>query len=114
MEDVSNTKYGYGSGAFPFFSFIKNGEYASGSVIYNDSVIKEDGKYKISNSYYTKERVKNLQYTSTVLKGKTIPKSDVDIHGKYFSWNNEKANAIYEDILNDFLDYVLPKVTHKF
>ena len=107
----TNTTYGYQKGVFPFFSFISNGKYSSGSVIYNDSLTKEGNKYKITDSYYSTERVKKLQYTSTVIQGKTVPSSDVTAYG---TWKNEKADAIYEDILNDFLDYALPKTTFAF
>lgn len=114
MDEVSNTKYGYGTGSVPFFSLLKAGKYASGSVIYNDTVTKVDGKYKITNSYYTKERVKALQYQTFQLQGKEIPKKDVDDNGVWASWKHEAADKIYGDVLTNFLDYALPQVTFTF
>ena len=111
LAKETNPTFGYQAGVFPFFSFISQGKYASGSVIYNDSLTKEDNKYKITESYYTSESVKKLQYTNTVIQGKTVPASDVTAYG---TWKNDKADAIYEDILNSFLDYALPKTTFTF
>jgi hypothetical protein len=114
LGEANNPVYGFGSGVFPFFSFIKNKEYSSGCVVYNDSVQKEDGKYKVTNSYYTTERVEKLQYTNTVIKGKVLPASHVNDHGAWVEWKHEKADIIYEDILNSFLDYALPKTNFTF
>lgn len=114
MDEVSNTKYGYGSGAVPFFSLLKAGKYASGAIIYNDTVTKVDGKYKITSSYYTKERVKALQFQTFQLQGKEIPKKEVDDNGAWVSWKHEAADKIYGDVLTNFLDYALPQVTFSF
>ena len=34
LSNVNNPTYGYDTGVFPFFSYIENGQYASGSVFY--------------------------------------------------------------------------------
>ncbi|MBR4378509.1 MAG: hypothetical protein IKP50_06505 [Bacilli bacterium] len=107
----NNNPYGFGSGVFPFFSYIENGQYASGAVIYNDSVGSD---LIVSDSYYTAERVANLPYTNTVIKGKQLTEDDVSRRGSYVGWNHDSADKIYEGILNSFLDYALPKVTFNF
>lgn len=114
MDDESNPKYGYGSGSVPFFSFIMSGKYASGSVIYNDYIKKENGKYVIKSTYYTKSRVKNLQYQAFALEGKEIPKKEITDNGAWVSWNHEDADKIYGDVLTNFLDYTLPKTNFTF
>ncbi len=103
--------YGFGKGVFPFFSYIENGQYASGAVVYNDSVGSD---LVVSDSYYTAERVANLPYTNTVVKGKQLSEDDVSRYGEFVMWNHESADKIYEGILNSFLDYALPKVTFNF
>ena len=114
MSTKNNPTYGFGSGVFPFFSFISNGEYKDGSVIYNDTVKEVDGKYVIEDSYYTKERVKNLKYTNKVLKGKVLKEKDLNISSVYVSWKHESADKYYKAILNSFLNTYLPEVTYSF
>ena len=115
IGEANNPTYGYGTGVFPYFSFIKNKAYSSGCVIYNDSVKKgEDGKYRVTNSYYTSERVAKLQYTKTVVQGKVLPASDVNDHEFWVEWKHEKADKVYEGLLNSFLDYALPKTSFTF
>lgn len=115
IGEATNPTYGYGTGVFPYFSFIKNKQYASGCVIYNDFIKKgEDGKYRVNSSYYTTDRASKLQYTNTVLEGKVLPASHVNDHGEWVEWKHEKADIMYEEILGDFLDYALPKTNFTF
>lgn len=107
----NNNPYGFGSGVFPFFSYIENGQYASGAVVYNDSVGSD---LVVSDSYYTSERVANLQYTNTVVKGKQLTEDDISRYGEFVMWNHDSADKVYEGILNSFLDYALPKSTFTF
>ena len=110
-----NNPYGFGAGVFPFFSYIENCTYASGAVVYNDSV---DSNLVVAESYYTTERVANLQYTNTIVKGKQLTDDDVSrgsYNGHdYVIWNHDSADKVYEGILNSFLDYALPKTTFEF
>ena len=114
LSNVNNPTYGYSSGVFPYFSYIENGAYASGAVIYNDRVEQQDSKYIVTSSYYTSERVASLQYTDTVLVGKELTSNDVNVSDYGPSWTHESANETYKNILNSFLDYALPKVTFTF
>lgn len=111
LSTVNNPTYGYGAGVFPFFSYIENKQYASGAVIYNDSV---DSNMVVAKSYYTEEMVASLEYTNTVVQGKQLTSDDVNIRGTYVSWKHEAADSVYEGILNSFLDYALPKTTFTF
>ena len=118
LSTANNPTYGYNSGVFPFFSYIENGQYSSGCVIYNDSITKIDDKYVISESYYTSDRVQTLQYTNTVLAGMELTLNEVnEIEYKgniYYSWEAESKNSHYKEILDSFLDYALPKQTFNF
>lgn len=110
-----NNPYGFDAGVFPFFTLIENGEYTSGAVVYNDSV---NSDLVVSKSYYSAERVANLEYTSTVVQGMQLTENDVNkgtYQGfEYVSWDHSSADKVYEGILNSFLDYALPKVTFEF
>ena len=114
MSIESNPQYGYGSGVFPYFSYIENGSYASGAVIYNDTIAKQDNKYVVTESYYTSVRASYLKYSTKVIQGMELTSDDVIDTGKYVMWKNESADKHYKEILDSFLDYTLPKVTFNF
>ena len=114
MSTESNPTFGYGSGVFPFFSFISGGEYKDGSVIYNDEIKEENGKYTIDKSYYSSERVKNLGYTKKVLEGKELKEKDLNISNYGAMWKHESADKYYKKILDSFLNTYLPKVDYTF
>lgn len=124
MSAKNNPTYGYTmfpedpekktNGVFPYFSYIENGEYASGCVIYNDSIAKQDGKYVVVESYYTPERANSLQYTNKVIKGLELTADDVYDTSSYVMWKSESADTYYKEILNSFLNYALPKQTFNF
>ena len=118
LSIINNPTYGYGGGVFPFFSFIDNGQYASGSVIYNDSVTKQGDKYIVSESYYTSERASSLDYTNKVIQGLELSNDDVsevEYQGNtFYSWKRESQDSHYKEILNSFLDYALAKQDFTF
>ena len=118
ISAVNNPTYGanIGSnqGVFPYFSYVSNGNYASGAVAFNDSISKVDDKYVVSNSYYTTERVANLDYTDKVIQGMEIPSSDVSDNGVFVTWDRDKAVNTYKPIITSFLDSKLPLTTFTF
>ena len=114
LSTVNNPLYGFDTGVFPYFSYIENTTYASGAVVYNDIIVKQDDKFVVSNSYYTSEMAAKLQYTDTVLVGKELTSDDVNESAYGVMWKHESANKVYEDILTSFLDYALPKTTYNF
>ena len=114
MAEETNPTFGFSSGVFPFFSYIENGQNASGCVIYNDKVEKVSDKFVVTNSYYTVERATNLQYTNKVLKGLELTAEDVYDKTSYVTWKSESADTYYKEILDSFLNYALPKVTYSF
>ena len=107
LSTVNNPVYGYGAGVFPYFMYLENGNYASGAVVYNDSV---NSDLVVTDSYYTAERAQVLQYTDTVLVGKQLSDDDVNKSQYGVSWTHESADKAYEPILTAFLDYALPKI----
>ena len=116
LSTVNNPTYGFDTGVFPFLSFVKNNEYISGAVAFNDTISKVDGKYIVSDSYYTTERESKLNYLSKVdqkvIKGLEIPTSDIEDHVEWFSWSKDKAVKYYEPIIDAFLDTYLPQVNY--
>ncbi|MCR5506113.1 MAG: hypothetical protein K6F07_03875 [Bacilli bacterium] len=97
---AGDEKFGYDRGFVPTFQYYKGGELTDMSVYFNDKVEQVDGKYKITRSYYTQERVKNLTYTDTVLEGLEIPESEMQDG----SWKQEAMAAKHDPILKAFLN----------
>ena len=116
LSTVNNPTYGFDTGVFPFFSFVKDGNYLSGAVAFNDTVSKVDGKYVVTNSYYTNERASKLDYLANVdkkvIKGLELPSSDIEDHVEWYSWSKDKSVKYYEPIINSFLDTYLPQVNY--
>ena len=110
LSSVNNPLFGYDTGYFPFFSYLENGKYKSGCVIFNDEV---EGSV-VTNSYFNSERVKNLEYTNTVIQGKELLDDDIKRFEENSFWKQDSAAKVYEPILNDFLNYYLPKTTFTF
>ncbi len=129
LSNAVNTELGYNTGYVPTFQLIKgNGEsygtsILSMSVTFNDTISEVDGKYVVTDSYYTAERAEKLSYTSKVdtkvLKGLELTADDVNVieigsSFKYISWTHKSAEKYHNPLLKAFLDESLPKVTHSF
>ena len=100
--------YGYDAGVVPTLQVWNSGRLVDACVYFNDSVAKdEQGKWHVSNSYYTNERVADLKYTNTVLMGMEIKEEEVTTIEEYnYSFWNQDAAAVHHDkILTSFLDY---------
>lgn len=108
LSSKNNTTYGFGDGVVPTFQVWKNGVLKDMCVYFNDSYKLEDGKYTITDSYYTTERVKNLAYTDTVLLGHIIPDDEMEERHwgeyTYMSWKQEAMAKIHNQLLGSFLD----------
>lgn len=109
LSDELNKQFGYDQGVVPTFQYWSNKTLASMSVYFNDTISKIDGKYIITNSYYSNERINNLEYTNTVLEGMEINPTDVYEYPEYnyIAWNQKKASEYHSPILRSFLDYYL-------
>ena len=117
MSNKYNTVYGFDGGYVPSFFLIEGAQsgvkYLSGAVAFNDSVKDENGEYVVTSSYYTEERLANLQYIddkveTKVLKGLKLKSEDVTVYpeyGNYISWNHESAEKYHNIFVEKFLAY---------
>lgn len=114
LSTQNNPTYGYETGVVPTFYLIQGSETAvnflSGCVVFNDSIKKaEDGNYYVTNSYYTGERLPNLQYVDSgvktkVLKGMKVESGVID-NGQYAYWDHPAAEEYHNVFLEKFLDW---------
>lgn len=100
--------YGYDAGVVPTFQVWKSGKLVDACVYFNDSIAKdESGKWHVSNTYYTEERVQNLKYTNIVLMGMELKDEEVATieEYNYSYWMQDAAAEHHNKILTSFLDY---------
>ena len=107
LSKALSTEFGYDTGYVPTFQYYERGKIKSASVFFNDSVEKVADGYEVSNSYYTSERLANLDYaknvTTNVLKGLTLQEDDViSFKGKYY-WKQASATTYHTPLLEAFL-----------
>ena len=108
MSNVLDTTFGYDRGFVPTIQIWENGELKDMSVYFNDAYEQVNGKWTITRSYYSEDRVSNLKYTNTVLQGLELPDdaiTDVEYQGTtYHIWDKESARSYHKPILKAFLD----------
>ena len=117
LSNKHNPVYGYNTGYVPTFLYINGyltgAQYLSGCVVFNDTVVEQDSKYVVTDSYYTSERLGSLTYLDSsvqtrILKGKTLGSKDVTVYpeyGNYVAWNHESAEQYHNVFVEKFLDY---------
>lgn len=114
LSASSNATYGYQQGVVPTIQYREKGVVKDVSIFFNDVISqKDDGSYVISDSFYTNERLQNLNYLKgkqmeSVLKGKIIESEYVmqTKSGGYY-WLQDNAAIYHSALLNTFLDYYL-------
>ena len=105
-----NEPFGYDRGFVPTTQIWQNGKIKDMSVYFNDEVEKVDGKYVITRSYYSEERIQHLGYTNQVLQGKVLPAEEVDISVNQetgvesYSWKMDYARLYHKPILEAFFN----------
>ena len=113
LSEKGSPAYGYKNGVMPTIQSIKKGLIVDATVYFNDEVSKkEDGTYYLSDSYYSEERLENLNYLKgcqfeTVLKGMSINEGVLENPNGGYYWSQEVANRYHTPILKAFLDYYL-------
>ncbi len=117
LTEAGNSTYGYITGVVPTFQHIKNGEIYDASVFFNDSVSLVDGKYVVTETFYTTKRAANLHYLDkikggamTVLEGLELSEDDVEIYpeyNNYIAWKQESAYNYHAPLLQAFFDTYL-------
>ncbi len=106
---AGDTKFGYDRGFVPTTQVWEKGELKDMTVYFNDTVEKVEGQYKITQSYYTEDRVQNvISYDANVLEGKILSEEEVDVFvwndDEYISWNKEYARKEHRIMLENFFD----------
>ena len=107
LSEASEPTYGFGRGFVPTIQYYENGQVKDAAVTFNDSLIKNGDNYKVDSTYYTEERLANLNFLkdsnveTKVLKGLDVPNEDTD--SKYHFWSHEAAFKYHSPILEQFL-----------
>lgn len=107
LTEESNAKFGYGDGVVPTIQYLEKGKIVSAVVYLNDSISYDlsTDSYKITNTYYTKDRIKDLPFLdeSDALEGLTIKKDEVSSS----IWLNKYASKYHDALLTKFFEYYL-------
>ena len=107
LSNIFSEDFGYETGVVPTFQYYERGTIKASSVVFNDTIEKVDGTLKVTNSFYTEERLSKLEYAQgvevNVLKGLTLQEEDVlEWEGHYY-WNHSRAIAYHKPLLEGFL-----------
>lgn len=116
LSEVNNPDFGFKTGFVPYLSYVSNGEFLSGAVVFNDTVSKVDDKYVVTDSYFDEERLPNLHYLDSItgarLNLEGVEVSPDDLIGTK-GWNQSAAVKYYKPLIYSFLNFTLPNVTYK-
>lgn len=121
-----NEELGYGGGFVPSFVLYNKGrsEVAKAALIrdmivtFNDEIKEENGKYTLSDSFFSEERISSSEALSSLkeegrnvlLKGEEIAKEEIETYPNgSLSWKKEDALKKEGPILEGFLDFYLKK-----
>lgn len=124
LASNNNSDYGFDTGYVPTLFLLKGNPSTktptilSGSVYFNDTLTIDGEKLVVSDTYYTNERLPKLEYLHAynginVLKGLEVPKENAVSYGGNYYWDQDAASAYHTPLVKLFLEYSLPKVTHK-
>lgn len=126
LSEKYNDELGYGLGYVPSFILYNKGKKEDRKanlvrdmvVTFNDEVKEENGKYLLSDSFYSETHIQNSEALSSLkekgmdllLKGKEIDSSEIESYpGGYLAWKKEAALQKEKPILEGFLDFYLKK-----
>ncbi len=116
LSTLRTMEFGYGQGVVPTIQYYKKGQLQDATVYFNDTVEKVDGKFIITESYYSEYRESKLHYLplkgTRVLEGKELKEEEVGIYPlsdgtNYYYWKQANAAVYHNELLKDFLDYYL-------
>ena len=110
-----NETYGYKTGVVPTMSYYEKGVVKDTTVFFNDAIDqRSDGTFYVSESYYSEERLPNLNYlknkkaSDSILVGKSIENQDINqTSGGAYYWSQSAAAKVHKPLLLAFLDYYL-------
>ena len=110
LSESANPQHGYQQGVVPTMQYYQSGKLKDATVYFNDVVSQNaEGKYYISDSFYTQERLSHTKYDkqmlNNVLKGMELSDDDVAFtsNGDPY-WIQEKAAMYHTPLLHAFLD----------
>lgn len=120
LSNKYNTSLGYGSGYVPTFIVYQKGEAKNKSelildmnVTLNDSIVKDGENYKITDSFFRKERIAESPFYKRAniipLMGLEIPAIEIKTYGEYVFWDQAKAMEKHRPLLETFLNNYLAK-----
>ena len=106
LSESASPEYGYQQGVVPTMQYYQRGQLKDATVYFNDVVNQNtEGKYYISDSFYSEQRLSYTKYNSDVLKGMELSDDDVALtsSGNPY-WIQEKAAMYHTPLLQSFLD----------
>lgn len=110
ITSSSNPEFGFGTGYYPTFFTYKGFEVTTGAVIFNDTLALDGDKYKVSETYYTEERIGSLHYLDNFSGTKVLKGLVVNEREPNGAWKHSEANKYYKPIMEAYLNYSLPQV----
>lgn len=114
MSAEGDEKYGYDRGFVPTTQIWESGTLKDMNVYFNDKIELIGSKYKVTQTYFTEDRIKSLKYTKTVLLGTEVSEENVEKTVNpdgtiSYSWKKDDARKYHKPILEDFLDRYVKK-----
>ena len=110
MSATGDATFGYDRGFVPTTQVWEKGELKDATTYFNDTIVKEGDYFKVSQSFYSEERVSHLGYTNEVVEGKIIGGEEVnpqyDNNGNItgYKWDADYARKVHQPLLEAFLD----------
>ena len=110
MSAAGDERFGYDRGFVPTTQIWEKGRLVDATTFFNDTIELKDDKYIVTKSFYSEERIKNINYVANSLEGKEIPEADVvktlnKNTGDYdYSWDQDKAAIYHKPFLESFLE----------
>lgn len=113
MSQEGDETFGYANGYVPTLHRYENGTLKSSITYFNDVISKnEEGEYYVSQSFFSEDRLENLEYLkdfngTKIIQGLKIEEDDLLFNSDKtrFSWNKESANVYHQPLLEKFLSY---------
>ena len=99
-----NEELGYDRGFVPTTQVWRDGELKDATVYFNDLVEKVDGQFKVTRSFYSKDRMNNLGYSAKVIEGNVLSADEVEGEEGSYSWKKDYARPLHQANLESFLN----------
>lgn len=112
LSESGNATFGYQNGVVPTIQYYQKGVLKDAAVYFNDVIEQKGEDFYISDSFYTEERLQNINYLrdcdfTTVLKGLKVTQEVVQTKTGDYYWAQENAAKYHTPILKAFLDTYL-------